>query len=116
MMISLTRSSKDDPLVDRVRSSVIPFFGRGQREIKKAVAGLMNQSDAIAIDDEDVIDCTVLADMNGKSTTIYMFDNGLRATRFKLEVDVDADGHPANAETCNEIIIALNDHVISVTS
>jgi hypothetical protein len=115
MMIAITRSSKDDPLVSRVKNSIIPFFGRGQSEIKHAVAGLMNQSDVIAIDDEDVIDCTVLADMNGKSTTIYMFDNGFRATRFKLEVDVDDDGHPANADTCNEILIALNEHVIKVT-
>ena len=114
MMIALTRTSKDDPLVDRVRSGIIPYFGRTQREIKQAVAGLMNQSDLIAIDDDDVLDCTVLADMNGKSTTIYMFDTGVRATRFKLDVDVDEDGHPANADTCNEILIALNDHVISV--
>lgn len=115
MMIALTRSSKTDPLVDRVKTGIIPFFGRGQSEIKRAVAGLMNQSDAIAIDDEDVIDCTVLAEMNGKATTIYMFDNGFRATRFKLEVEVDDEGHPANADTCNEILLALNDHVIKVT-
>lgn len=115
MMIALTRSSKEDILVERVKRNIIPFFGRGQSEIRHAVAGLMNQSDVIAIDDEDVIDCTVLADMNGKSTTIYMFDNGFRATRFKLEVDVDEEGHPANADTCNEILIALNDHVIKVT-
>ncbi|WEJ11171.1 hypothetical protein [Sinorhizobium prairiense] len=114
MMIALTRTSKEDPLVDRVKRGVIPFFGKGQREIKHAVAGLMNQSDLIELDDDDVLDCTVLADMNGKSTTIYMFDNGIRATRFKLDVSVDDDGHPSNADTCNEILNALNDHVISV--
>lgn len=114
MMIALTRTSKDDPLVNRVKHNVIPFFGKGQREIRQAVAGLMNQSDLLEIDDEDVLDCTVLADLNGKSTTIYMFENGIRATRFKLDVAVDDDGHPANADTCNEIINALDDHVISV--
>lgn len=114
MMIALTRSNKDDPLVDRVKKGVIPFFGRAQRDIQHAVAGLMNQSDVIAIDDDDVIDCTVLADMNGKTTTIYMFDNGIHATRFKLDVMVDEDGHPAHADTCNEILNALNDHIISV--
>ncbi|OCP17036.1 MULTISPECIES: hypothetical protein [unclassified Ensifer] len=115
IMIALTRSGKDDILVERVKRNIIPFFGQGQNAIKHAVAGLMNQSDVIAIEDDDVIDCTVLADMNGKSTTIYMFENGFRATRFPLEVDVDEDGHPGNADTCNEILIALNDHVIKVT-
>jgi hypothetical protein len=114
MMIALTRTSKEDPLVDRVKRGIIPFFGQGQEAVRHAVASLMNQSDVIEIDDDDVIDCTVLADMNGKSTTIYMFDNGIRATRFKLDVAVDDDGHPANADTCNEILNALNDHVISV--
>lgn len=114
MMIALTRTSKEDPLINRVKRDVIPFFGQGQKAIRQAVAGLMNQSDLVEIDDEDVLDCTVLADMNGKSTTIYMFDNGMHATRFKLDVAVDEDGHPANADTCNEIINALNDHVISV--
>ncbi|SIP96560.1 hypothetical protein SAMN05880582_101194 [Rhizobium sp. RU20A] len=114
MMIAFTRSNKDDPLVERVRSGVIPFFGKGRSEIQKAVAGLMNQSDIVEVDDDDILDCTVLADMNGKATTIYMFDNGLRATRFKLDVEVDNDGHPENADTCNEILTALNEYVIKV--
>ncbi len=115
MMITLTRSSKEDPLIERVRQSIIPQFGKSQRAIKEAVAGLMSQSDVLAIDDDDVIDCTVLADVNGKSTTIYMFDNGSRATRFPLDIKVDDDGHPACDDTCNEILNALNDHVIKVT-
>lgn len=115
VMIALTRASKDDPLVDKVKSQVIPFFGRKQSEIKQAVAGLMNQSDVVEINDEDIIDCTVLADMNGRTATIHMFENGFHATRVSLAVDVDDDGHPANAETCNEILVTLNDHVIKVT-
>lgn len=115
MMITLTRSSKEDPLIERVRQSIIPQFGKSQKAIQEAVAGLMSQSDVLAIDDEDVIDCTVLADVNGKSTTIYMFDNGSRATRFPLDIKVDDDGHPACDDTCNEILNALNDHVIKVT-
>lgn len=114
MMIALTRSSKEDPLVDRVKKGIIPFFGQRRSEIQQAVAGLMNQSDIIEVSDDDILDCTVLADMNGKTTTIYMFDNGLRATRFRLEVEVDNDGHPENADTCNEILVALNEHVIKV--
>lgn len=116
MMIALTRTSKDDPLINRVKRDVIPFFGKGQGAIRQAVASLMNQSDLVEIDDEDVLDCTVLADMNGKSTTIYMFENGMHATRFRLDVTVDDDGHPANADTCNEIVNALNEHVIDVIS
>ncbi|MBB4444102.1 MULTISPECIES: hypothetical protein [Rhizobium] len=115
MMVAFTRASKTDPLVNRVKTSIIPFFGRGQSEIKHAVAGLINQSDVIAINDEDVIDCTVVADMNGKTTTIHMFENGFRATRVTLDVRVDDEGHPQNAETCNEILNTLNDHVIIVT-
>lgn len=115
IMIAFTRSSKTDPLVDRVRNNIIPFFGKGQSEVKRAVAGLMNQSDVIEIEDEDIIDCTVLADMNGKTTTIHMFENGLRASRITLHVNVDDEGHPLNSETCNEILKTLNEYVIKVT-
>lgn len=115
VMIAFTRANKTDPLVEQVKTQIIPFFGRGQSEIKRAVAGLMNQSDVVEINDDDVLDCTVLADMNGKTTTIHMFENAFRATRITLDVDVDDEGHPANAETCNEIIVALNDYVLKVT-
>ncbi|TIX89281.1 hypothetical protein [Rhizobium sp. P44RR-XXIV] len=115
VMIAFTRASKDDPLVDKVKKQVIPFFGRKQSEIKQAVAGLMNQSDVVEINDDDIIDCTVLADMNGKTATIHMFENAFRATRVTLDVEVDEEGHPANAETCNEILVTLNEHVIKVT-
>jgi hypothetical protein len=37
------------------------------------------------------------------------------ASRITLNLDVDEEGHPSNADTCNEIINALNDHVIQVT-
>ena len=115
VMIAFTRAGKDDPLVDKLRNQVIPFFGRKQTEIKHAVASLMNQNDVVEINDEDIIDCTVLADMNGRTATIHMFENGIRATRVTLDVPVNDEGHPANAETCNEMLITLNEHVIKVT-
>ncbi|MCS3740215.1 hypothetical protein [Rhizobium sp. BK661] len=114
MMIAFTRADKNDPLVERVKTGIIPFFGHGQSAVRQAVAGLMNQSDVIAVNDDDILDCTVLADMNGKTTTIHMFENGFRATRVTIDVEVDDEGHPSNAETCNEILNTLNDHVIKV--
>jgi hypothetical protein len=80
MMIAISRTGKADPLVEKVKTSIIPFFGKGADAIKHAVASLVNQSDVIEINDDDVIDCTVVADMNGKRATIHMFENGFRAS------------------------------------
>jgi hypothetical protein len=114
MMIALSRADKDDPMVERVRSHILPLFGKKQGDIKKAVAAFMNQSEVVAIADEDVLNCTVLAEMNGKQATIHMFENGLHATKFPINVPVDEEGHPANKETCKAILDVLNSHVIQV--
>lgn len=115
VMISFSRTNKEDPLVDKVKKRIIPFFGREQTEIRKAVAGLMNQSDVVEIDDDDILDCTVLAEVNGKKTTIHMFENGIHASRITLDVPVDDEGHPGNSETCKKILNELKDHVLKVT-
>jgi len=114
VMIAFSRENKDDPLVEKVKTQVIPFFGGTQKQIKNAVANLMNQSDVVEINDDEIIDCTVLADMNGRTATIHMFENGLHATRVSLGVSVNADGHPTKAEACKEMITVLNRHVIKV--
>lgn len=114
MTIALTRENKSDPLVEKVKKNILPFFGGQKNDIQKAVAGLINQSDLITIADHDVVDCTVLAEVNGKTSTIHMFDMGHHASRFPLDLPVDKEGHPANTETCDAILKAMNEYVISI--
>ncbi|MRG56375.1 hypothetical protein GF108_12380 [Phyllobacterium sp. SYP-B3895] len=114
MTIALSRASKSDPLVEKVKTSILPFFGGKQSQIQRAVADLMNESDIIEIDDEDIVDCTVLAEMNGKTRTIHMFETGHHASKFSLDVPVDEEGHPANDQTCKAIVAVLRDQVISI--
>ncbi|TJV41886.1 MAG: hypothetical protein E5Y02_16550 [Mesorhizobium sp.] len=81
MTIAFTKSGKDDPMPAHVKSRLLPFLGGQVHDVRRAVARLVNESELIDVQDEDIEDCTVLASVNGRSQVIHMFENGSFATR-----------------------------------
>lgn len=98
------------PVVSRRLLSV---FDRDAGTIRRAVANLINETELLDVADEDIENCSVVASVDGRRKTLYMFDNDDFATRFPISVPLDADRHPVAAPTKKEIMALLSREIIS---
>ncbi|MCE4225353.1 hypothetical protein HCU64_16475 [Methylobacterium sp. C25] len=112
-IITFKKHSRDDGFEGEVSQKLLPFFGRTNSDIKRVVAEVVNQNELIAVQDTDIQDCTIIAKVNGSKKTIYMLDSGSFATKFPLNVTLDADGHPDFQETQKEMLRVLGTEIIA---
>lgn len=113
-MVAFRPIGKEDGFEAQVKNRILPYIGRPSSEIKSALAAILNESDLMAVSDADIEDCTVLATVNGrKNTTIYMLENGSFATKFPLDIEVNADGHPEYDLCRDQMLEILGDEIIS---
>lgn len=115
-MIAFRKMSKEDGFEAEVAKKLFPFLGRPKNEMRKAIAVMLNESSLMEVSESDIIDCTVLAKVNGGTKTIYMLEGGNFATKFHIDVKVDDDGHPEYAQTKSAILDVLREEIISRSS
>ena len=112
MTVISLRKTKDNDLFDaEVSRPVLSAFGRGKDYVKNELAKVFSQG-VIEINDNDIEDCKVIATKNGKTQTLYMFDEGGFATKYLLPVPLDEHGHPIEEPTMNAMIEALRKKVL----
>lgn len=115
-MIAFRKMSKEDGFEAEVAKKLFPFLGRPKNEMRKSIAVMLNESSLMEVSESDIIDCTVLAKVNGGTKTIYMLEGGNFATKFHIDVKVDDDGHPEYAQTKSAILDVLREEIISRSS
>lgn len=112
-MIAFRKQSKNDDFEGIVRDRLLLTAGQSTAAVKRAVAGLTNDSDVVTLDEDAVRDCTILADFKGRRRTIYMLEAGITASKIPLDVGLTADGHPIRDQCKAEMRDLLATHVIS---
>lgn len=113
VVVAFKRKSLGDDFSREVKSKLLPLMGTSADKVKKAVAGLINESKLMDIDDADVVDCTIIAEVDGNTKTIYMIEHGSLASQFPLSVTFNEDGHPDPLPTKKAMIAALETQIIS---
>lgn len=106
-------SSKDEEFNTTVSTKLLSILGQSDAVLKKAIADMLEGNDLIALRDEDIEDCTVIATVNGRSKTINVIEAGYFATRFPLEVATYIKGHPDRAAAKTAMLKLLKDQIIS---
>lgn len=112
-MIAFEKQNKDDGFEEAVSERLLSLVGAKHGEIKKKVATLLSKHEAIDVDDEDIRDCTILADINGKKKMIYLLQAGNFATKFPLDVPLTSDGHPDYGKLKTAMLNLLKDEIIA---
>jgi hypothetical protein len=112
-MIVFKKGRKDEEFSPIISDRLLSRFGQGEASLRKAVADLMNESELLDVNDDDIEDCTVIANLNGKRHTIHMFENGSFATKFPIAVPMNSDGHPLAEPTKSSMLKLLKDEIIS---
>jgi hypothetical protein len=112
-MIAFKKSGKNDGFEAQVQEKIFGLLGQGRADIKKGIAKLLKETNLFDVSDEDIEDCTVIANVNGKQKTIYMLQSGHFATKFPLDVSLNADGHPEYDKTKTAMIELWRDEIIA---
>lgn len=106
-------SSKDEEFTTTVATNILAKLGQPNAALRKAVAEMLTGNEMLSLRDEDIEDCTVVATVNGKDTTINVIEAGNFATRFPLDVTVYIKGHPDREKTKMAMIKLLENQIIS---
>jgi len=97
----------------KMKKSLIPFIGTSKSKVQKAAADILRDSKLIDVNDEDIKDCTIIGEVNGKTRRIYMIGESSFASQFPLEVTFNEDGHPESEPTKKAMIELLKSQIVS---
>lgn len=108
-------SNKDEEFNTTVTTKILAKLGQSDAQLKKAVADMLAGNEMLALRDDDIEDCTVIATVNGKNRTINVIEAGHFATRFPLDIAEYVKGHPDRAKSKAAMMKLLKDQIISRT-
>lgn len=106
-------SSKDEEFKATVSTKILAKLGQSDAQLKKAVADMLAGNEMLALRDDDIEDCTVVATVNGKNRTINVIEAGHFATRFPLEIAEYIKGHPDREKSKAAMMKLLKEQIIS---
>ena len=93
-MITLQRQEKGDAFEESARERLIPILTGSLEGRREALAKHLNDTGLLEIADEDIANCSILVDINGREKRFYFFDTDSVATRYYMDVKLTNDGHP----------------------
>jgi hypothetical protein len=92
--IVLKRSGDGEQFAAETRKRLFSVFESPKEKIKSEVAKILKEDQLIAVSDEDILNCTVLAEVEGSERRYYFLNDSNHATHFHLSVGLDVHGHP----------------------
>ncbi len=112
-LIAFKKTAGDESFELTVREKILSLIGSPVEKIKKEIAKVLNKDDIFTVSDDDVNDCKVVVrNQRGGTKTIYLFDQGYRATMYFLTIQLDNDGKLKISETIDSMIEKFNEEVI----
>lgn len=109
--LSYKKSAKDDDFSKKVNDNILSKSSGSAIEIKKAIASAVS-NDVIQIRDEDIEDCKVFAYKGKNKKVIHLFDGSNFATRFHMDIKLEANGHPKYNEVKDKSLEILREQII----
>ncbi len=94
MVLSLQRAGKGSPFEDVVRDDIISLFKLALPDRKKALFERLKNAGLAEFDEDELANCNIVVDVDGRQQTMYLFDNGVHATKFDADVVLTSEGHP----------------------
>ncbi|WP_140420472.1 hypothetical protein [Novosphingobium sp. B 225] len=128
---SSSKNANSDNIITSERLTVLKSLGRGshtQSSIKTAlvvnhknpeklreeVSKILRQDKIISFDDDDIVDCVIVAELNGRPFVLHFMEEGIRATKFEIKkIMYELDGHPGKSCVKDGMIEILEKNVLS---
>lgn len=112
-VVSLQRSEKGSPFEDAVKKRILPILKMPLDKRRDALIKELEASGIFEFKDDELANCHVIVDVNGRQETIYLFDNGVHATKFAVDCDLTGDGHPEPDKLKAVMVKLLDQQVIN---
>ena len=106
-------SNNDEEFNTAVSTKILAKLGQSTAALKLAVAEMLSGSDVLALRDDDIENCTIIATVNGKNRTINVLESGNFATRFPLEIEEYIKGHPDREKSKASMLKLLEEKIIA---
>lgn len=86
---------------------------RGTVEQKKrALARIVNQSELISLDEDEIIGCSAVIRRDGRQTTVYLLGENNQSTKFGISVGIDREGIAERTQVKSEMIRIMRERII----
>lgn len=96
--IVLKRSGDGTNFAEAARKRLFSIFDGPKDKIKTEVAKILRENKLTSVADNDILNCTVLAEVDGAERRYYFINDSNYATQFHVSVWMDLHGHPDPAQ------------------
>lgn len=115
MFVAFKKSGNGQEFSREIKRRLVPSFGSSRENVQKAISNMLRASELIDVSDDQIEDCTVVGEINGKKKTIYLIEEGSFATHFPLAVGINVDGHPEMEPTKKAMFDILSKKIIETS-
>lgn len=92
--IVLKRSGDGSDFAEAARKRLFSIFDGPKDKIKTEVAKILRENKLTSVSDNDILNCTVLAEVDGSDRRYHFINENNYATQFEAQVGLDSHGHP----------------------
>ncbi|WP_332756848.1 hypothetical protein [Sphingomonas sp. LB2R24] len=111
--IVLKRSGDGNDFAEATRKRLFSIFDGPKDKIKTEVAKILRENRLTSIADSDVINCTVLAEIDGAERRYHFINDSNYATQFHVSVGMDLHGHPEPTQLQTAMRNMLMDEILA---
>lgn len=103
---------RGSPEQESVKRTLISRFKQPEL-LKSEISKILKKNEIISFDDEDIVDCVVVAELNGRPFVMHFMEEGVRATQFEIKgIVYEKDGHPTRACVKQGMIDLLENKIL----
>jgi hypothetical protein len=113
MIVLQREGAGDEGFEDAARENFFPIMSSDAPDKKDRLIELLSDNNLMSADDEDVKNCVILAEIDGREKRLHVIGDSNFATRFPLQVPYNIDGHPEYDPTAEAIINTLRREIIA---
>jgi hypothetical protein len=88
------------------------IFDGPKDKIKSEVAKILKENKLTSVSDNDVLNCTVLAEFEGSERRYHFINDIDYATKFHIPVGLNTDGHPEPTQLMTAMRNMLKDDIL----
>lgn len=88
---------------------------RGDYEVRRrAIASLVNDSEMLELNDDDIIGCSAIVRERGRTRTVYFLGDNNFSTKYHLQVELDHNGNANRDQVKAEIIRVMRQNIMPI--
>ncbi|MDO6416601.1 hypothetical protein Q4F19_19615 [Sphingomonas sp. BIUV-7] len=116
-VVVLQRSGgKDEAFEEAAREVFLPFVSSDDPGKIAALGQMLSANHLMSADDEDVQNCVLIADVDGREKRFHVIGDSQFATKLHLSVPYNIDGHPEYSVTAQAMVSMLHSQIIDAVA